>query len=402
MLRKARGKVKELGAADRLRIVVLGYLVRGPLGGMAWHHLQYVMGLARLGHEVYFIEDSGDSPWCCYDPTRDITDADPAYGLEFAACTFSRAGLENCWAYYDAHTSRWRGPCAERIHHVCATTDLLLDLGGVNPVRPWMMGIPRRVLVDTDPVFTQIRHLTNPAARQLALQHTAFFSFGENFESTQYAIPDDGLPWRRTRQPIVMDAWQVSPGPAQGRFTTVMQWESYPAAEYGDVCYGVKSDSFEPFMDLPARVGPILELAIGSPTAPRPFLESKGWILRDPIEVAPDPWSYQRYIQQSKAEFTVAKHGYVVSRSGWFSERSAAYLASGRPVVTQETGFSDWLEAGSGVIPFTTPDESIAAIEDVNSRYEVHCRAARAVAEAYFDSDRVLEKLIEEAWIGDR
>jgi hypothetical protein len=400
-LGKAIGKVKELGAADRLRIVVLGYLVRGPLGGLAWHHLQYVMGLARLGHEVYFIEDSGDSPWCCYDPIRHITDADPAYGLEFAACAFSRAGLENCWAYYDAHTSRWLGPCAERIHHVCATADLLFDLGGVNPVRPWVMGIPRRVLVDTDPVFTQIRHLTNPAARQLALQHTAFFSFGENF-STQYAIPDDGLPWRRTRQPIVMDAWQVTPGPAHGRFTTIMQWESYPAAEYGDVCYGVKSNSFEPFMDLPARVGPILELAIGSPTAPRALLESKGWILRDPIEAAPDLWTYQRYIQQSKAEFTVAKHGYVVSRSGWFSERSAAYLASGRPVVTQETGFSDWLEAGSGVIPFTTLDESIAAIEDVNSRYEVHCRAARAVAEAYFDSDRVLERLIEEAWIGDR
>jgi hypothetical protein len=150
-------------------------------------------------------------------------------------------------------------------------------------------------------------------------------------------------------------------------------------------------------MDLPTRVGPILELAIGSPTAPRPLLEGKGWILRDPIEAAPDPWTYQGYIQQSKGEFTVAKHGYVVSRSGWFSERSAAYLASGRPVVTQETGFSEWLEAGLGVVPFTTAEEAITAIEDVNSRYEMHCRAARATAEAYFDSDRVLEKLLEEA-----
>jgi hypothetical protein len=366
---------------------------------MAWHHLQYVMGLTRLGHEVYFIEDSGDSPWCCYDPLRQLTDADPSYGVEFAGRTFGRVGLGGCWAYYDAHTSRWLGPCVDRALDFCMTADLLLNLGGVNPVRPWLTDIPKRVFIDTDPVFTQIRHLTDSSARQLALQHTAFFSFGENLESTH---PRDGLPWQRTRQPIVMDAWPITPGPARGRFTTIMQWESYSAVQHGDVCYGMKSNSFRPFMDLPAQVGPILELAIGSETAPRPLLESKGWILRDPLETAPDPWAYQRYIQQSKAEFTVAKHGYVVGRSGWFSERSAAYLASGRPVVTEETGFSDWLEVGDGVLAFVTPDEAVAAIEDVNSRYETHCRAARAVAEAYFDSDQVLRQLLEEIWAGDR
>jgi hypothetical protein len=391
--------VKTPHPTDRLRIVVLGYLVRGPLGGMAWHHLQYVMGLTRLGHEVYFIEDSGDSPWCCYHPIRHLTDADPSYGVEFAGRTFERVGLGGCWAYYDAHTSRWLGPCVDRILDFCMTADLLLNLGGVNPVRPWLTDIPKRVFIDTDPVFTQIRHLTDPFARQLALQHTAFFSFGENLESTH---PRDGLPWQRTRQPIVMDAWPITPGPAHGRFTTIMQWESYSAVQYSDICYGMKSNSFRPFMDLPTQVGPILELAIGSETAPRPLLESKGWILRDPLETAPDPWAYQRYIQQSKAEFTVAKHGYVVGRSGWFSERSAAYLASGRPVVTEETGFSNWLEVGDGVLPFMTPDEAVAAIEDVNGRYETHCRAARAVAEAYFDSDQVLGKLLEEIWAGDR
>jgi hypothetical protein len=383
---------------DRLRIVVLGYLVRGPLGGLAWHHLQYVMGLAKLGHEVYFVEDSGDSPWCCYDPIKQETGTDPTNGLEFVDCTFKRAGLESCWAYYHALTSRWFGPSGEHIYHLCESADLLLDLGGVNPMRPWLIEIPKRVLVDTDPVFTQIRHLTNPTARGLALQHTNFFSFGENVGSSRSAMPDDGLPWLTTRQPIVTNAWPVTPGPTQGKFTTIMQWESYPAAEYEHVYYGMKSKSFETFMDLPLRVEPVLELAIGSPTAPRSVLASKGWKLRDPFEAAPDPWTYQRYIQDSKAEFTVAKHGYVVSRSGWFSERSAAYLASGRPVITQETGFSDWLEAGCGVIPFTTPDEAVAAIQDVNRRYEVHCRAARALAEAYFDSDRVLNKLIEDAW----
>jgi hypothetical protein len=385
-----------LRGSDRLRIVVLGYLVRGPLGGLAWHHLQYIIGLAKLGHEVYFVEDSGDSPWCCYDPIKQVTGNDPTYGLEFADCTFKRAGLESCWAYYHALTSRWFGPKGERIHYLCESADLLLNLGGVNPIRPWLIGIPKRVLVDTDPVFTQIRHLTTPAARGLALQHTNFFSFGENVGSSRSAMPDDGLPWLTTRQPIVIDAWPVTSGPSGGKFTTIMQWDSYPAAEYEHVYYGMKSKSFEAFMDLPIRVGPVLELAIGSPTAPRPVLASKGWKLRDPFEVAPDPWTYQGYIRDSKAEFTVAKHGYVVSRTGWFSERSAAYLASGRPVITQETGFSDWLEAGCGVIPFATPDEAFAAIENVNCRYEEHCRAARALAEAYFDSNKVLKKLIED------
>src|SRR6266496_125414 len=119
----------------RLRIVVLGYIVRGPLAGLAWHHLQYVMGLAKLGHDVYFVEDSGDSPWCCYDPTRHVTDADPTYGLRFARPVFERAGLAARWAYFDAHTLSWLGPGADRILEVCASADLLLNLGGVNPLR---------------------------------------------------------------------------------------------------------------------------------------------------------------------------------------------------------------------------------------------------------------------------
>jgi len=381
--------------AGRLRIIVLGYIVRGPLGGLVWHHLQYIMGLADLGHDVYFVEDSGDSLWCCYDPTRHITDTDPTYGLQLAKRTFERVGLGERWAYYDAHTSHWLGPCAERILSICATADLVLNLGGVASLRPWVMQIPVRALIDTDPVFTQIQHLTNSVIRNQALHHTAFLSFGENIGRNQCAIPTDGLPWQPTRQPICLDAWPMTVGTVQGKFTTVMQWESYAAPEYGKIRYGMKSDSFGPYIDLPQRTGAILELAVGSPTAPRALLVSEGWEVRNPLEVALDPWTYQHYIHQSKAEFTVAKHGYVISRSGWFSERSAAYLASGRPVVTQETGFSDWLEVGFGVMPFTTPEEALEAIEEVNARYEFHCQAARAIAEEYFDARKVLTHLIE-------
>src|SRR5687767_5068557 len=121
-----------------LRIVALGYLVRGPLGGLAWHHLQYVMGLAQLGHDVYFLEDSGDTPWCCYDPERNLTDADPTYGLGFAAHAFSLVGLADRWAYWDAYTQQWHGPAGERALSICNDADILLNLSGANPIRPWM------------------------------------------------------------------------------------------------------------------------------------------------------------------------------------------------------------------------------------------------------------------------
>jgi hypothetical protein len=381
---------------SRLRIIVLGYIIRGPLGGLTWHHLQYVMGLAQLGHDVYFVEDSDDYP-SCYDPERHLTDIDPTYGLEYAGRAFTKVGLSERWAYYDAHRSSWIGPCSERILNICKTADLLLNLSGVNPMRLWFMGIPARAFVDTDPVFTQLGHLKEPDKLKLALQHTAFFSFGENIGFGYCAVPDDQIPWKPTRQPVVLKAWPLTRGPRHGKFTTVMQWDSYSPCEYKGQCYEMKSASFEPYMDLPDKAGPVLELALGSPTAPRNCLRSKGWILRDSLDITHDPWTYQQYLQESKAEFSVAKHGYVSSGSGWFSERSAAYLASGRPVLLQDTGYTHWLEAGSGIIPFTTPDEALSGIEEINGRYEFHCQAARAIAEEYFDSDKVLNRLIKEA-----
>jgi len=239
--------------------------------------------------------------------------------------------------------------------------------------------------------------LTDAASRNLALQHTAFLSYGENFGRAACSVPKDGLPWQATRQPVVLDAWPVTPGPARGKFTTVMQWDSYPTREFNGRRYGMKSSSFEPYVDLPKRAGSMLELAVGSPSAPRDLLRSKGWEVRDPLEVTRDPWLYQDYIRQSKAEFSVAKQGYVVSQSGWFSERSACYLASGRPVLIQETGFSRWMETGAGVISFCTLEEAFAGIEEINSRYGFHCRASRQAAEEYFDSNRVLSHLIEAA-----
>jgi hypothetical protein len=382
--------------ASRLRIAVLGYVIRGPLAGFASYHLQYLIGLAELGHDVYFFEDSDDYP-SCYDPARDVTDTDPGYGLRFAQRAFDWAGLGHRWAYYDAHASRWHGPSADRALEICAGSDLVLNVGGLTPMRPWFLEIGARALVDLDPVFTQIRHLTDPDARGRALEHTGFFTVGENVGRARAAGPTDGLPWQPTRQPVVLDRWPVTTPPAEGKFTTVMLWDSYSAREFGGQRYGMKSDSFSDFVDLPARVGPVLEVAVGSASAPLDLLRRKGWAVRDSRQPTRDQWTYQDYIQRSKAEFSVAKHGYVVSRSGWFSDRSVAYLASGRPTLVQETGFSDWLAAGRGVVPFSTPEEAARGIEEIQGRYRLHGQAAREIAEAYFDARKVLPPLVEAA-----
>jgi hypothetical protein len=382
--------------SGRLKILVLGYIVRGPLGGMVWSNLNFLKGLARLGHDVYFMEDSADYP-SCYDPVRCLTSENADYGLEFARKTLQQIGFGERWAYYDAHTQQWFGPCSRRAVQMGKDADLLLNLCGVNPLRPWWMPVPRRVLVDEDPAFTQIRHLTDPAAKDQALLHNAFFTFAENVGKPGCTLPDDGLPWRATRQPVVLEDIVPEAPNAQARWTTVMQWESYPPRVYNGVRYGLKADAFSPLLDLPAKTGEALELALGSAGAPRAMLRRQGWHLCDPFEVTRDPWIYERYVRGSKAEFGVAKHGYVLTRSGWFSERSACYLAHGRPVLHQETGFTDWLQTPGGLIAFADAAEAAAGIEAIRSRYAFHCKMARQTAEIYFDSARVLSRLIEEA-----
>jgi hypothetical protein len=256
------------------------------------------------------------------------------------------------------------------------------------------INIPVRVFLDTDPAFTQIRHLTEPAAMANAQKHTHFFSFGENIGKPFCTIPDDGFNWQPTRQPVFLKAWDASTGNKNAKWTTVMQWDSYKSREYNGQVFGMKSASFDDYYTLPQTVSDSFELAIGSATAPKEKLEEAGWDVADPLAVTLSSTTYQQYIQQSKGEWSIAKHGYVMSRSGWFSERSACYLASGRPVVVQDTGFSDVLPTGKGLLSFSAPKESIACIEKVNNNYAEHGKHARAIAEEYFDAGKVLNFLI--------
>ena len=382
---------------NAMTIIVLGYFIRGPIGGLTWHHLQYVTGLAKLGHRVYFVEDSDDYP-CCYDPSRGTVNEDPTYGLTYARESFDRAGLAECWAYHDAHAGEWKGPRAADIIALCAEADLVVDVSGVNPIRDWIAQIPRRALIDTDPAFLQVRHLANPQAHARASAHNVFFTFGENFGREDCGIPDDGFDWIPTRQPIDLDAWPaLSPPAGQMRLTTVMQWDSYPAVEHRGLRFGMKSASFPPFEHLPRERSAKFEIALGGDTAPRAHLEALGWKLRNPLDVSRDPWTHQSYVQASSAEFAIAKHGYVVSNSGWFSERSACYLASGRPVIAQETGFSSWLVRDAGVVSFVTAEDALLAIDEVTANYAKHSRSARDIAQQYFGARGVLMRLVERA-----
>jgi hypothetical protein len=384
-------------AMSRLRIVILGYIVRGPIGGMAWHHLQYVLGLKRLGHEVLFLEESDDYP-SCYDPTTHQVGTDPTYGLQFTKQAFDRLGLDAHWAYYDAHRTQWHGPAAGQVDDFCYDADVLLNISGVNRLVYSLQRIPVRALVDTDPAFTQIRNLTNETARSRAVQHNAFFSFGEAIETGQSTIPNDGFRWQATRQPVVLDAWPMSDGPSHGPFTTVMQWESYPPVEFERGRFGMKSESFDMIRDLPRRVASPLEIALGGETAPRRELQLRGWRIADPLSVTRDPWTYQAYLRSSRGEFSVAKHGYVASGSGWFSERTACYLAMGRPAVIQDTGFSKHIPCGAGLWAFHDTETAAHAIEEVEADYHRQCGVARELAAGYFDSQTVLRSLLERAF----
>ncbi len=239
---------------NQLRIIVSGYLMRFPLGGNAWVYLQYVLGLSQLGHDVYYVEDSGESLYGCYNPVTNNSDADPGYGLNFAQQCFAHFGLQDRYAYFDAHNSNWFGPCADRIEEICNNADMYINVSGVDLMRPWFESIPVRVLIDTDPVFTPIIHLTNNERRTNSLRYNNFYSFGENISRGSSSVPDDGLPWLATRPPIVLDAWPFLPGKVTNKFTTIMKWESYPAGEYEGVQYGMKAESFAPYMDLHGRV----------------------------------------------------------------------------------------------------------------------------------------------------
>ena len=405
------------------RIIVSGLITQHPLlGGITWHYLQYLTGLTRLGHDVYYFEDSGERPYLLGSEAaaNNWTAKDCTSNVSYLAKIMARYGFEDRWAYYCSLESKWFGLSDQQRETIVGSADLLINVSGSleNPEK--YRRIPHLLYIDTDPVVTQIKIAASAdefAGRVAA--HDSHFSFGESFSET---VPDSDYHWRPTRQPIDLSQWRPEK-PRRETFTTVMSWTSYAPLEYSGRTYGQKDAEFSQFLELPRHVAPIeLEIALGgaqhrnwqaeelirAPGAdgsaggakrwtPPDLLTWAGWGVVDAVETCGDLDSYRRYIESSKAEWSVAKNAYVQGRPGWFSERSACYLAAGRPVVVQDTGFSSTLPVGEGILPFETLEQAIAAINEVEANYARHAKSARAIAETYFDSEKVLARLIHEA-----
>jgi len=376
----------------RLKIICAGNLIRYPLGGFSWHHLQYVVGFARLGHEVTYVEDYG---WAdsCYDPARGDMTSDPGYGIAYLVSLLRPFGLDKSWCYL-AEDGSSHGMSRRRLAEICRDCDVFFNLSNVNWIPEFEL-CERRALVDTDPVFTQIGGHGMSASFG---QYHALFTYGENIGRPGCLAPTGGARWAPTRQPVALDLWPATAGGASAPFTTVMNWSAYGDREYEGRVYGQKDREFAPFFTLPNETGQLMEIALNAPAATRERLAAGGWRITDPGEVTRDPWVYQDYLRSSRAEFSVAKHAYVSARCGWFSDRSAGYLAMGRPVIVQDTGFSDFLPCGAGLLAFRAPAEAIEAINRLNDDYDAHCRAAREVAEEYFDARRTLTDLLERSF----
>ncbi len=391
-----------------LRVAVSGLIGQYPLGGVAWDYVQYLLGLRAQGHDVLYLEDSEQWP---YDArSRGLGRAGDANAAHVAA-VMAAFGLEERWAYRfpggsgprgETFPERWFGMPDARRRAWLAGADLLVNVssGVGDPSR--YRAIPRLAYVDTDPVYTQIRAVRDPAFRAHLDAHDLHFSYGERLAEAAAAgrVPDTGHAWRPMRKPIALDQWR--PDAARGdAFTTVMNWTSYGDVAWGGRSYGQKDAEFGPYLDLPARVAPVpLELAIGAGItrrAPLEALAARGWRIVDPARACPDLAAYRAYVEASAGEWTVAKGGYVRGDVGWFSGRSACYLAAGRPVVVQDTGFAPLLPTGEGLVAFASPDEAADAIRDVAGGWARHAKAARAIAEGCFDARALTARIVDAA-----
>lgn len=372
------------------RVVVCGCAGALPLAGVGLHYLQYCLGLRDLGCEVSYLEDIGI--WA-YHPDEDRPDDEGSYTVPWLAEMFGHFDLE--WAYQDGQ-GHYHNTTEEEVHSRCRAADVLLNVSGSHEPSGHHRGAKALVYIDTDPGFVQVNAANNPRTREWLEQHDLMFTFAESMGSPSCRIPDAGLEWRTTRQPVWLPFWAEVDGPPGDKYTTVMNWRAYEPVQWQGEEWGQKDAEFPVIRHLPGLTGLPLELALGGADAPREELARDGWHLADPLGATRNIWAFRDYIQASRGELTIAKQCYVRSGSGWFSERSANYLAAGRPVIAQDTGWSDHVPAGKGALPFSTTDEAAAALAAVQDDPMGRAQAARDLAAEYFDASLVLERLLSD------
>ncbi len=379
-----------------LRIVVLGTLASIPYAGHGWVHMQLAVGLRRLGHEVYYFETTSTWP---YDPIRQMLVGDSDYALPYLARFAESFGLGDRWAYRRSYSDKeWFGLSRAKAEDLLAHADLVLNVAGATSLAAEGLKVGRFVYFGTDPVYDEIAIAKgDEVTHWLIEEHDDFITIGENIGTPGCPIPPLPRLRSRTRQPVLLDLWQAGP-PLKEEFTTVCNWKQvgHDIEYQGQTYYWSKHHEFLKFINLPQQVDQPIELAMGLDPEVYCLLEPKGWRLTNAHAFTMDPWPYREYIQASRGEFTVAKDQNVRLRSGWFSDRSACYLASGRPVITQDTGFGTVLPTGEGLFAFNTMEEIMVAFEAINADYERHSRAARAIAEQYFRAETVLAKVLDD------
>src|SRR6266566_4449374 len=322
-----------------LRIVVLGTLASIPYAGHGWVHMQLAVGLRRLGDEVYYFETTSTWP---YDPIRQMLVGDSDYALPYLARFAESFGLGDRWAYRRSYSDKeWFGLSRAKAEDLLAHADLVLNVAGATSLAAEGLKVGRFVYFGTDPVYDEIAIAKgDEVTHWLIEEHDDFITIGENIGTPGCPIPPLPRLRSRTRQPVLLDLWQAGP-PLKEEFTTVCNWKQvgHDIEYQGQTYYWSKHHEFLKFINLPQQVDQPIELAMGLDPEVYCLLEPKGWRLTNAHAFTMDPWPYREYIQASRGEFTVAKDQNVRLRSGWFSDRSACYLASGRPVITQDTGF---------------------------------------------------------------
>ena len=375
------------------RIVVGSYMIRYPLGGMLSWGLQWLLGLHRLGHDVYHVEKS-IWPNDCYDPRKARAGDDCTYGVEVVSDLLKRFGMENRWAYVDVH-GKHHGAERTTLKQLFDSADLFLDVGTHGNLLEDAAKARLRVLVDGEPAFTQIKWEKLVQEGKSIPLYDHYFTNGANIGAPGNPVPTLGKEWRHIFNPVVVSVFPVTPCPKDAPFTTVMHWQSHKPVEHKGKKYGQKDVEFAKFLALPELTRVPLEVAAAG-RVPTEQLLSLGWRVRDAQEVTVSFDSFRDYITASSGEFSVCKEVFVANNNGWFSDRSAAYLSAGRPVVMQDTGFSAHLPCGQGLFAVRTLDEAAAALDAIAADYERQSRLAHEVATEYLSAEKVLGKFLSQ------
>lgn len=375
--------------------IVVGFIARLPVAGMALYNLHYMRGLLELGYDVHYVERLKE-PNECYDPAADVFTDDTTCGLRWLrSCLQWLSPPEIPWTLLDRQ-GRCSGTSPKTLHEAIDRAAFVLTLA----TPTWFDDLERcehRAFVDGDPLFTQAAMLDRTTVTAQALAHyPTLFTHWMRQRASDTTVPTAGRRWISAPPVVASSLWDPVPGESHSPITTVMNWRAWGEVEVGGRTYGHKDREFERFIDMPLRTSRRFVLAVGGP-APKSELESKGWILADPLRVTGTIDAYRDFIRQSSADLGIAKHAYVASRCGWFSDRSLCYLASGRPVLHQDTGFTDWLTVDHGVLPFSDPESLLDALARLERDYGRHARAAREVAETHFEARTVVGRMLDAA-----